>query len=93
MEKNDFDRQKCVPYFQTYRDCKGKWVRHDIRLSLVCKEHASSCKLERTIGGLGVLEALFNTDSPFTFAATTSFDIGIPCAMFMKFEEFLDTGV
>ena len=27
METNDYDREKCMAYFQAYRDCKKAWVR------------------------------------------------------------------
>ena len=26
MNKNDYDRDKCLDYFQAYRDCKKAWV-------------------------------------------------------------------
>ncbi|KAF5351513.1 hypothetical protein D9758_007196 [Tetrapyrgos nigripes] len=26
MTKNDFDRDKCLDYFQAYRDCKKTWM-------------------------------------------------------------------
>ncbi|THU99136.1 hypothetical protein K435DRAFT_659513 [Dendrothele bispora CBS 962.96] len=26
MTKNDFDRDKCLDYFQAYRDCKKAWM-------------------------------------------------------------------
>ena len=28
LDKNDYDRDKCLEYFQAYRDCKKAWVRH-----------------------------------------------------------------
>jgi len=34
MNKNDFDRDKCLDYFQAYRDCKKAWVSATIRLWL-----------------------------------------------------------
>ena len=27
LNKNDYDREKCLDFFQAYRDCKKAWVR------------------------------------------------------------------
>jgi cytochrome c oxidase assembly protein subunit 23 len=26
MERNDYDRDACLNFFQAYRDCKGTWI-------------------------------------------------------------------
>ncbi|KAE9392253.1 hypothetical protein BT96DRAFT_1023659 [Gymnopus androsaceus JB14] len=26
MNKNDYDREQCLEYFQAYRDCKSAWL-------------------------------------------------------------------
>lgn len=28
LERNDYDKDKCIAYFQAYRDCKKTWIRH-----------------------------------------------------------------
>lgn len=28
MNRHDYDREKCIDFFQAYRDCKKAWVRH-----------------------------------------------------------------
>lgn len=27
MDRNDYNRDNCMDYFQAYRDCKKAWVR------------------------------------------------------------------
>ncbi|KAJ3995995.1 hypothetical protein F5050DRAFT_1572390, partial [Lentinula boryana] len=26
MNKNNYDREKCLDYFQAYRECKNAWI-------------------------------------------------------------------
>jgi len=36
LNRNDYDRDACLEYFQAYRDCKNTWVRlHSSRLCFV----------------------------------------------------------
>ena len=30
LNRNDYDRDKCLDFFQAYRDCKKAWVRPTI---------------------------------------------------------------
>jgi len=31
LNRHDYDRDKCLDFFQAYRDCKKTWVRPTIR--------------------------------------------------------------
>lgn len=28
LDRNNYDKKKCIPYFQAYRDCKKEFVRY-----------------------------------------------------------------
>ena len=30
LNRHDYDREKCLDFFQAYRDCKKAWVRRAI---------------------------------------------------------------
>jgi hypothetical protein len=41
LNRHDYDRDKCLDFFQAYRDCKKAWVRLAISLPIpIAPNHA-----------------------------------------------------
>jgi hypothetical protein len=43
LNRHDYDRDKCLDFFQAYRDCKKAWVRQTIYPPHIC------CSQSRTL--------------------------------------------
>ena len=43
LNRHDYDRDKCLDFFQAYRDCKKTWVRRAISLPIpIAPKHANT---------------------------------------------------
>ena len=40
LNRHDYDRDKCLDFFQAYRDCKKLWVRPTILSPYLWPRHA-----------------------------------------------------
>jgi len=84
LNKNDYDRDKCLDFFQAYRDCKKAWVRPTFRAHIMnanCFPRWSNAKQTAELGNTsyylyayGISFNVLNLRACFAYSAPKSQD-------------------